>query len=138
MKDKIKKALIKYAIALAIGAGLALLCLSLNEYSGALEAVERYRLLADAFTVPGIVLVLVAGLVFVSTEGFFDMLSFGFKKAGEMLIPFMKHSKESFYDYKMRKSGNRLSGYSFIFFTGLGFMAVAVVFLILYFQAAGA
>ncbi len=138
MSNKIKKALIKYAIALAIGAGLALLCLSLNDYGGAMEAVERYRLLADAFTVPGVVFVLVAGLVHVSTDGFFDMLSFGFKKAGEMLIPFMKHSKESFYDYKTRKNGNRLSGYSFIFFTGLAFLAVAVVFLILYFQVSGA
>ena len=48
------------------------------------------------------------------------------------LKPFKK-TDESYYDYKTRKSGQRFTGYSFLFFTGLAFLAVALVFLALFF-----
>ena len=134
MNNNIRNIIIKYAVTIGIGAGLSFLCLWLNDYSQVTELVEKYRLLTDAFSIPGIIFIMVGCLVFVSTDGFFDMITFGLSKAKSMLIPFSKKSDETYYDYKQRKAKNRLTGYSFLFFTGLAFLLVAIVFLILFFR----
>ena len=133
--NNIVRNIIKYAIAILVGAGLLYLYMWLNDFSKATELTEKYRMLTDAFSIPGIILIMVGGLVFASTDGFFDMITFGLGKAKNMLIPFSKRNNETFYDYKQRKSKNRLSGYSFLFFTGIAYLTVGIVFLILFYKA---
>ena len=133
--NNIVRNIIKYAIALLVGAGLLFLYMWLNEFSQVTDTAEKYRMLTDAFSIPGIILIMVGGLVFASTDGFFDMITFGLSKAKSMLIPFSKKSNETFYDYKERKSKNRLSGYSFLFFTGIAYLTVGIIFLILFYKA---
>ena len=134
MNNNIRNIIIKYAVALGIGAGFVFTFMWLNDYSLVTEQIEKYRLLTDAFSIPGVIFIMVGCLVFVSTDGFFDMITFGLGKAKSMLIPFSKKSDETFYDYKQRKAKNRLTGYSFLFFTGLAFLMVAGIFLILFFR----
>ena len=134
MNNNIRNIIIKYAVALGIGAGFVFTFMWLNDYSLVTEQIEKYRLLTDAFSIPGVIFIMVGCLVFVSTDGFFDMITFGLSKAKNMLIPFSKKSDETFYDYKQRKAKNRLTGYSFLFFTGLVFLMVAGIFLILFFR----
>jgi hypothetical protein len=134
--EKIKGLVIKYVAAICIGLGIAGTVLILADYSAMTELIDKYRTLADAFTIPGVLYIMVGCLVFVSTDGFFDMISYGFKKAGSMLLPFVSRfkSEETFYDYKQRKNENRIKGYSFLFFTGLAFLAVAGIFMLLFFN----
>ena len=134
MNSTIKRILIKYSAAIAVGAGLVLLFLYLNEYGTMADPVSKYKALADAFTIPGISFLMVGCLVYASSDGFFDTISYGLGKLARSLVPFSQKKDETFYDYKKRKSENRLSGYSFLFFTGLLFMAVAAVFMILFFK----
>lgn len=133
--EKFKKLLPRYLIALVIGAIFVFACISLREYSSEMALAERYKILADAFTIPGVVFILIGALVWVSTDGFFDMFSFAIGKAVKTLIPFSKRSDETFYDYKVRKSEDRITGYSFLFFTGLAFLIVSIVLLVLYLKA---
>lgn len=135
MNSNITRIIMRYVITLGVGAGFVFLTLWLNDYSLITETVDKYRLLTDAFSIPGIIFIMVGCLVFVSTDGFFDMITFGLAKAKSMLIPFSKKSDETFYDYKQRKAKNRLSGYSFLFFSGLAYLIVAGIFMILFFKA---
>ena len=132
--EKIKKILIKYGISIGVGAALVLLFLDLNGFYAAEVLTDKYKLIADAFTIPGVIFVMVAALVWVSTTGFFDMLSYGLGKAVRSLIPGGAAKKsESFFDYKTSKEGKRFSGYSFILFTGILFLVIGVVFTALFF-----
>lgn len=129
------RVILKWAIAFAVAAALFVIFLITHEFSSAEGLAEKYKLLADAFTIPGISLILVGALVWVSTEGLFDGLSYSLKYAGAMLLPFLKLKErhESYYDYKMRKKDSRFKGYGFLFGVGGIFTAGAIVFTALFF-----
>ena len=132
MKDN-RKVIWRYVIT-TVSAGLVvLLMLRLNGFWEVDTIIEKYTILADAFTIPGVLLIMISALIWVSSEGFFDGLSYAFSRVGSYLIPFYRKSleHENYYDYKQRKNEKRLHGYSFLFFVGLAFFAVAIVFLCL-------
>lgn len=124
----------KYAVTVGVAGLMTLFILWLRDYSSAVELVDKYHILSDAFTVPGILLVMFGALVWVSSDGFFDGLGYSFVFLKNMLIPgaALRGKRETFYDYKKRKSEKRPGGYGFLFFVGIAFTAVAVVFVILY------
>ena len=132
--EKIKAIIIRYAATTLIGAALTLAFLYLNGYSTELASVDKYRLMTDAFSIPGIIFIMVGALVLVSTQGFFDMISFGLGRFARALVPFSKRSDETYYDYKKRKSEERFSGYSFLFVVGGVFLLVAGIFMVLFFS----
>ncbi len=130
-----KSFLLKYGLT-TVGAGLVtLLTLDLHGFSELETMAERYKLLADAFTIPGVILVMVAALVWISSDGFFDGLGYIFGRIGGMILPFYgaKKPHRTYYDYKMSKKGKRAKGYGFLFFVGLAFVAVALIFTALFF-----
>ena len=73
MNSNFTRIIMRYVITLGVGAGFVFLTLWLNDYSLITETVDKYRLLTDAFSIPGIIFIMVGCLVFVSTDGFFDM-----------------------------------------------------------------
>ena len=100
------------------------------------ELLEKYRILCDGFTIPGFFLLCFGALIFASNEGALDGIGFIVGKAVKALIPVGRlRDRESFYDYIQRKRANRVTGYSFMLWTGAVFMAVALVFLALYYGA---
>ena len=131
--QNLKNNLIKYGITVIAASLVTIITLYNQGFNTSLEITEKMRLLADAFTIPGVVLVMLGCLVFVSTSGFFDMISFGIARGVSMLIPFSHKSKETFYEYKTRKNEERFTGYSFLFYVGAVFVAVAIVFTVLFF-----
>lgn len=134
-----RKLLTRYLITAAIAGAVTLLTLYLHGFWEETSIVEKYRLLADAFTIPGVILVMLTALVWISSEGMFDGLVYAFKRIGSSLIPFyggaIKH--QTYYDYKESKDGDRPQGYSFLFFVGLAFVLVAVVFVFLHASVEG-
>lgn len=112
---------------------MAWLVLWVNDFDKIANQAQRMRLLADAFTIPGVLFMMVAALVWVASDGFFDGFGYAGRVTARMLLPFLKIEEEKYYDYKMRKAGNRLHGYSFIFFTGLLFFVIAILLIILYY-----
>ena len=124
----------KYSIATTVGIGLAILSLSLGGYSADSAAVDKYRMLCNAFTIPAILLIMVGCLVSISTTGFFDMISYGFSRAARALIPGGRRPDQSYAAYKERKEKSRFQDYSFILITGILFLVVAIVFMILFYN----
>ena len=125
-----KKLLTKYLASITVSGLMACFVLWINQFDQVTVPAERIRLLADAFTVPGVLAIMLAALIWVASDGFFDGIGYAGRVTARMLLPFLKIEEEKFYDYKMRKADHRIHGYSFIFYTGLVFLAIAVGFII--------
>ena len=132
--NNLAKNLLKYGISTLSAGGVTLLILWNYEFWDAPTLVERYRILANAFTIPGVILMMFAALIWVSADGFFDGLAYAFSQAKDRLIPFVgaKRKHETYYDFKQRKQEKRPRGYGFLFFVGAAFTLVAVIFTLLH------
>ena len=129
-----RKVILKYSITTVAAGLMSLFALYLRDFRNAPTLADRYKHLADAFTIPGVLLVMIAALVWISSTGFFDGLAYAFTRVGGMLIPFYKKGRQhqTYYDYKMAQKDKEIKGYSFLFFVGLFFLTVAIVFVILF------
>lgn len=133
MKDG-RKLLLKYGITTGAAGLFSLVFMWARGLWTVQTPVERYRILADAFSVPGMLLVLFGALVWVSGEGIFDGIGYALNRFGSMFVPMHKKSAQhlTYYDYVMAKRGKKAHGYSFMFFVGLAFIAVSIVFIVLH------
>lgn len=138
MEEKDKRrlsVLIKYLVSLVVGALFVVMVLFIENYFSATETIERYKILSDAFTFAGVLLILFAALVFISSKGGFDGIGYSLSRLVKMLIPFANRSDETYAQYKERKRAKGITkGYSCVFFSGLAYFAVSIVFLILYYN----
>ena len=131
LKRKVKRYVMTSAISLAI---TITLLISFGFFSDALSTSEKMKALSDAFTVPGIMLLALGALTYASTEGMFDGISYAGKFAIRALVPGMRNNPlEKYGDYKLAKNEKRAKGYSFLFFVGLAFALVGVIFTVLFF-----
>ena len=125
-----------YFAATLIGGGICWFILTANSFQTIEDTAEKYRVLSNAFTSPGVILLAVGALVWVSTTGALDMYSYAVGGLFRRFIPGARLTnpaeKESFYDYTQRKKEKRIRGYGFLFVTGGIFTAVGIVFLILF------
>ena len=128
-----KKILLKYgitgAVCLALG---AVYCLSRDFMT--LSLVAKFRLLCDAFTIPGILCLGVGALLWVSNDGFFYGLSYCLEIAWRALLPGGRQKMERYYDYVTRKREKKITGYGFLFICGGVCMALAIIFMVLFYR----
>ena len=134
MSNRVKVNLIKYGGCALFVAVLAWAYVSLRDFGGA-ELVDKYLILCDAFTVPGMLLILAGCLMWASTTGVLDGLSYAVRYAVFSLIPGKRLERDEKYgDYIMRKREKRVKGYGFLFISGLITMVVALVFMALFYS----
>ncbi len=129
MKEKLLKHGITGGVCLALAA-----VYSLTRDFGVLSLVGKLRILCDAFTIPGILCLCVGALLWVSNDGFFYGLSYCLEIAWKALIPGGRRKMERYYDYVTRKKEKKVTGYGFLFAWGGVCMAVAIVFLVLFYR----
>ena len=135
MKKKIISLVTKYLICFAVMAAFTVGILDSVGYSPYHPASLKYLSLADAFFVPGIVVFLFGVLIWVSTTGFFDSISYAVTVGLGSLLPFLRREgKEKYYDYKLRKNEKRIKGYGFILISGLAYLLIGAVFTLLFFM----
>ncbi len=128
MKLTLKRYAVILGFALAGGVIIALLRDTFKMQGAALVGN-----LSDSFTIPGAILVAVGGLLWVASDGFFDMLTYGLKNGLHTLLPFYKLERKSFYDYKVEKMEKREKGIFIPFLVvGLALLAVAAILFIIY------
>lgn len=135
MKNR-RTILLKYGITTLIGALMAYATINLHGFSSAVTDVDKYRILADAFTIPGVVILLCGVLVAVANEGMFNGISYAMSYAIKMLIPGQAANRhEKYGDYVERKQAKGgVRGYGFLFIVGGVFLAIAVVFIALFYS----
>ena len=132
MSDKRVVTAIKYASAVAIGLVFGAVYLFNNDFFGQ-DLRNMYRLLSDAFMLPGFLMVAGGLMIWMSNEGAWHGVAFVVTRAVKFLLPFGRGTKDENYgEYVARQSKKRVDGYSFVIVTGVIFLAVAALFMYLF------
>ena len=134
MSKTLRKNLTKYGISFGISLALAYLYVALRIDWQNVQPVELYLTLCDAFTVPGLLMLMSGLLMTVSNTGALDGLGYVAVNGLKMLIPGGGMKAETFKEYLERRRANRIHGYGFLYVTALVCLAVAAVFMILFYS----
>ena len=127
-----KSKLPRYLAAVTVGIAIAGLVLYNYGFFAMDTAVLRFRCLSDAFTIPGVLLLAVGCLIWISQQGMFDFLSY----TGKVIVDkFRPHAESVRYgDYVLEKNENRKTGgFGFLLITGAAFIAIALLFMALFY-----
>ena len=123
--------LLKYGITTVLTAAVVIYyAASRNVLS--LETIEQYHVLCDAFTLPGIFLMLFGLLMLMNDLGALDTLAYFGHYLLHTFMPVAFGEGKSYLDFIEERRSNRKGGFGFLFVVGGVFTAVGVVFLILY------
>ena len=129
---------VKYIICFLVGAALCVFVLVNRNVVAITDKKELFKTLCDAFTVPGVILILFGVLLLIANAGAFDGVSYGIRRAISALIPVYRGKVEKYAEYKEKKEQKREKdkdfSCKFMFFVGLGFFVVSLVFLALYYS----
>ena len=134
MSKTLQKNLKKYGITVGLSLALAYLYAALRIDWENAEPVSLYLTLCDAFTVPGLLLVMSGLLMTFSNAGAMDGLGYVVVNGLKMLIPGGGAKMEGFKEYLERRRNNRVKGYGFLYVTGFVCLAIAGVFMILFYS----
>ena len=127
MKQETKVKLIKYAVCVGVEAVIAFLVIWSKGFFTDSAAVNL-QILADAFFVAGILMTLIAGMLFVSGEGALIGIGFVLRNVVLAFIPMGRARHELYADYRARKLGEaKKRNNSSILVTGLSFLIIGVV-----------
>ena len=133
MKEFLKKAL-PYIITGAVGIIIFIIIICTQTIWSAEGAQEIMRILSDAFFVPGVLLAGVGLIIFASNGGAFDMLAYAVIRFFDLFKRDVRNKKyKDFYEYREAKKGKKRR-MGFMLITGIAFIAIAVIFLIVYSQ----
>ena len=133
MSKRLRNGLLKYGICAFVCIALAVFYCAVRDFSK-MELVERYRTLCDAFTIPGLLTLCVGVLLWVSNDGLFYGLGYCLEIAWKALIPGARRKTERYYDYVMRHKEKKITGFGFLFVCGGVCMAIALIFMALFYQ----
>ena len=137
MRSSLSKTLIKYGISMGISLILILVfvCSRVDVANpSATAAVDWYLILCDAFTIPGLLFLMLGCMMTLSSQGALDGVTYVLTNAVRMLIPGMGHKMERYYEYVEHKRANRAKGFGFLYVTGLICMAFSLIFMALFYS----
>ena len=134
MGNEKKNVWIRYIVCLVVGAGI-IGCVFLLRGFYRDNAKQNIQLLHDAFFSAGALLMLFAGLLYVSGEGVFLGVGYVFGRAIKALIPFSRKEHETYAQYRERKIGKKSSkGDHCLLLTGLFYFLISLIFLAIWYQ----
>ena len=127
-----KSNLIKSGIASVVGILPVVAFVGSSEF-GDLSIMNKYKILCDAFTIPGLLMLMFAVLISVSNEGALDGLSYVVKQGFRMLT-FRGLGTEKYLDFVESRREKRVRGYGFLYIVGAVFMVIALIFMALFYS----
>ena len=130
-KQVILKYIYKVLFTLFIGSILITFVIFTRDFTNVTDQQTKYKILADAFTIPGVILTLITPLVWLVDEGTLSGVSYSLKKFFAHLIPFAGFKDETYAEYCAKRKKH--TGYSYFLVSGLIYLTVGIVFTILYF-----
>ena len=134
MKEFFKKAL-PYIISAVIGAIIFIIIICVKKIWNEGETQAVMHILSDACFVPGVLLAGVGLIIFASNGGAFDMLAYAVIRFFDLFKRDPRNKKyKDFYEYREAKK-DRKRGMAFMLLVGVAYIALAVIFLIVYYKA---
>lgn len=125
----------KYYLTSVLSLSGALLLILLSGFYSSESLHEKFRILADAFTLPAIILISLFLLLRISSSGFFDIFGYGASRLSSVLIPKKPREHEAYLDYKARVAVKRHTSYKFLLYTGAFFLVISLIFIILFYKS---
>ncbi len=126
----------RYLTATAAGLAISLFFASINGVFTEEKVSAIFVILSNSFFASGVLLAGIGVILFVSSEGLFDMLGFGVKTFFQARKRDVKDRKyKDFYEYKKAKSDERReskTSNAYLLIVGAAFIAVAALCLIGY------
>ena len=120
---------------IAVGVVLSLLIARTRGLSLQHPFALNARYLSDGFFVVGMVMTGIGTLMWVSTTGFFDMMSYGVRSLLVLFSPLKKPSEhQSFYDYKVARDEKRGKVRYGLLLTGIGHILMSLLLLGIYYS----
>ena len=126
--------MISYSIIAVVGLLISFVFLRLRSFNAVTLPAERYRLLADAFTIP---FMMFGALIWVAGLGALDGISFAVKGLLRRLIPGSRlnsEDNESYYEYIQKKRAKKTKAYLPLVLVGAVYTVFAIIFIILFYQ----
>ena len=133
MSKSAKTNLLKYLITTAIGLFMTWLYISSRWMEG-LSLSEKYCILCDGFSIPGMLLVLSGVLMWVDAAGGMDTIAYLMSFLPRMIAPGAFGEPEQLLDYVEARRAKRTKGYGFLYIVGFIFLGIAIVFLVLFYS----
>jgi hypothetical protein len=99
-----------------------------------MELVEQYRVLCDAFSIPGILMVLFAMLFSLNNLGALDTIAYLMSFLPRMIAPGAFGEPEKLIDFVENRRQKRSKGYGFLYIVGFIFLGIAIVYLVLFYK----
>lgn len=137
MNKELKAKIIGYCVTVTIAGVVAWRMVWFLDFS-VLSWAERYRHLSDAFTVPGLLFLMLYALIWVSTKGALDGIGYAMKNAFAALIPGARaKTPRSYYDYiQLRKERRKpIRQFSPLLVVGGICLIISIIFIFLYYKA---
>ena len=131
MSRSLKENLSKYLTTFAVAAVMTVTYIS-SRWSEALSLSDKYCILCDGFSVPGILIVSIAILISMNNLGAMDGIAYVLGFIPRMLFPAAFGQPERYLDYVEARREKRVKGYSFLYVIGSVFLGIGVVFLVLF------
>ena len=120
--------------------GLCVAIMLIGNVIGAKTTADRLRAVCDGFSMGGLLVLCVGGLVWISGSGSFDILAYACKRAAHMFIPGKgingkKERMPSYFEYKLEKSEKRKqTGSLELLLSGAIFFVVGVILILVWYQ----
>ena len=134
--SRLKANLFKYGISAVVCGAMAWFYISQRDF-GNQSLMEQYRILCDAFTVPGLVAIMVGFLLAISNDGFFLGIAYCADVTIKSLTPGGRLRIKKYYDFVQERKGKKVTGFGFLFVIGGVCMAAALVFMLLFYRLYG-
>jgi hypothetical protein len=133
VKQQNKALLTKYLVCFGIASLLAFIVFWIKGFFAHSLAVN-IQVLADGFTVSGLLLTLFAGMMFISGEGALIGISFVLRNVVQAFVPMGRRHHEVYAKYRERKLGEvKKSGDHCVLIAGLTFLFIGVLFTVIWY-----
>ena len=126
----LKSILARYLITVAVGLSFVYSYIAPRDLANQ-TLIEQYHILCDAFTLPGLFMMLIGLMLLMGNLGALDAISFAFHYLFHTFLPLTGESM-TYLEFVEDRREHRIHGYGFLFIVGAVFTAIAVVFLLLY------
>ena len=133
MRKSIKVKILRCLSAAAVG-GAVTWWYGTSRWMEDMALVEQYRVLCDAFSIPGIMMILFAMLFSLNNMGALDTIAYLMSFLPRMIAPGAFGEPEKFYDYVERRREKRTKGYGFLYIVGSVFLGIAIFYLVKFYS----
>lgn len=133
MRKSLKVNILRCLSAAAVGGAVAW-WYATSRWEDDMSLVLQYRVLCDAFTIPGAMMVLFGMLMSLNNLGALDTIAYLMSFLPRMIAPGAFGEPEKLIDFVERRREKRRKGYGFLYIVGFIYLGIAIYYLVRFYS----